>query len=226
MATYPAGEMTKELLYLTARIIFYRDGYNKASMKEVCSDAGIKQSVFYYHYKDKSEVAQILYSNFGKAHSTSVLEEIIKKKYTDDIIIANCVCSALLVINSIEDPKIGRFWAEMYADNLTANIRFHRHFHLNMYKKRYSQYDETDFEFFLINCSSINCGLMLSFVDGRLNTSAERVAQYKTEHTLRSLNYSESEIKEKTDMVLDIAGKIDIHTRENFGIELNGEPIF
>ncbi len=116
MATYPAGDLTKEKLYEKAREVFFEYGYNKASMKEVCLRAGVKQSVFYYHFKDKSELAKRLYSSFGQAHSKGISEEIIKNNYTQNIITVNCVCSALLMLNSINCPNVGNF---VKADCLT-----------------------------------------------------------------------------------------------------------
>ena len=226
MRTYPAGDLTKAKLYEKAREVFYESGYNKASMKEVCQRADVKQSVFYYHYKDKSEPAKKLYENFGKAHSRAITEEIINKRYTTSVVITNCICSALLLLNSIQDPKIGRFWAEMYTDNLTANIGFHRHFHENMYRKSGLPFDQNDFEFFLINCASINCSLMLNYFDGRFQVTPEELARYKTKHTLRYLEYSNEEIAQMTDKVIEIAAKIPITAGENFEIKIDNNIIF
>lgn len=226
MGTYQAGDLTKEKIYQISREVFYESGYNNASMKEVCLRAGVKQSVFYYHYNDKSTLAKMLYSNFGIAHSSGITNEIINFQQAKDIIKTNCVCSALLILNSIEDPHIGKFWAEMYTDNLTADIKFHRHFHENLYKKIYPKYDPVYFEFFLINSSSINCALMLSYLDGRLKTTSEQVARFKTEHTLRNLNFQQDEIKEITDEVLKIAKCIPIKVGKNFEISLNGKILF
>ena len=57
MATYEVGDITKQKLFETAKTLFYEKGYTDTTMKEVCSVAGIKQSVFYYHYKDKKMIS-------------------------------------------------------------------------------------------------------------------------------------------------------------------------
>jgi AcrR family transcriptional regulator len=226
MGTYPAGELTKEKLYEVAHEVFYEYGYYKASMNELSQRAGIKQSVFYYHYKNKSVLAKQLYASFGKAHSTAIMEEILKKQYTNNIVIMNCVCSALLLMNSVENPQVGRFWAEMYTDNLTTDITFSRHFHELMFKKRKKKFDKNDFEFFLINAASINCGLILAFLDKRLQVDSQQLARYKTENTLKMLDFSEEKIKETTKDVLEIAKKIPIRVVENFHVIIDGRTVF
>ncbi|QSX07666.1 helix-turn-helix transcriptional regulator [Alkalibacter rhizosphaerae] len=226
MGTYPAGEQTKEKLYEVAHEVFYEYGYHKASMKELSQRAGIKQSVFYYHYKNKSALAKQLYASFGKAHSSAIMEEILKKQYTNDAVTINCVCSALLLMNSVVNPQVGRFWAEMYTDNLTADIAFSRHFHELMYKKRMKKFDRNDFEFFLINSASINCALILAFLDNRLKVDPQQLARYKTENTLRLLDYSKDKMENITNDVLEIAKKIPIQVGEDFHIVLDGKTIF
>lgn len=226
MKTYPAGDITKEKIYQASKAVFYKDGYKKAAMKEVSQLADIKQSVFYYHYKNKAELAKKLYNEFGTAHATAIMERLLQMGCRDDIILSTCVCSALLMINSVETPNIGRFWAEMYTDNLTADIPFHRHFHELIYKKNVKDYSQTDFEVFLVGRSSINCGLMLAYLDGRLDITPAQLAAYKTIDTLRALHFPEDAAKKITRRVLETAEAVPIHCGENFKIYCDDTLIF
>ncbi|MDO4288001.1 MAG: TetR/AcrR family transcriptional regulator [Eubacterium sp.] len=226
MKTYPAGDLTKEKIYQASKEIFFHDGYKKASMKEVSEKAGIKQSVFYYHYKNKAALAKKLYSEFGTAHATAITEWIIQNKYSNDIIISNCVCSALLIINSVTIPNIGRFWAEMYTDNLTADISFHRHFHKLIFKKRFSNFTEMEFEVFLIEAAAINCALILSYLDGRLHVKPEELARFKIQNTLKALAFTKEERDKMINEIIKIASKIPIKCGNNFEICIDHKLVF
>ena len=226
MKTYPAGDLTKEKIYEASKEIFFRDGYKKASMKEVSEKAGIKQSVFYYHYKNKSDLAKKLYSEFGTAHATAITEWIIQNKYSNDIIITNCICSALLIINSVTVPNIGRFWSEMYTDNLTADIPFHRHFHELIFKKRFSDFTEIDFEIFLIEAAAMNCALILSFLDGRLSIKPEELARFKIQNTLKELSFTKQERDEMVKEIIEIASQIPVVCGKNFEIRIGLKHVF
>ncbi len=226
MKTYPAGDLTKEKIYDASKAVFYRDGYKKAKMKDVSAMAGIKQSVFYYHYKNKGELAKMLYGDFGTAHSSAILSELIQHGFSDNGILAHCTCMALLMINSVETPNIGRFWAEMYTDNLTVDIPFHRHFFDLMYKKCFKEYTKNDFELFLVGRSSINCGYMLAYLDKKLDMTPEELAAYKIMDTLTALDYPREEARALTEQVLTVAQQIPIRCGDNFHIYLDDHVVF
>ena len=225
MATYPAGDITKEKLYSTAKQLFYKKGYYSTTMKEVCEIAGIKQSVFYYHYKNKNELAKRLYTDFGERHSGAIGREIIKNGYRADIITANCVCTALYFLNTMADEHLNKFWAEMYLDNVPSYIEFYRHRYRNMYKRRGFDPNDSEFDFFIVSCTSINGPLLMGYYDGSFKASPEDIAIYKTKHTLRNLRMNEADVEKRTVDIMDIASKINITAGENFSIYLNGTNV-
>jgi len=226
MKTYPAGDLTKENILKAGRKVFFKDGYKKAKMKEISDLAGIKQSVFYYHYKNKAELAQVLYGQFGTAHSTAIVERVIEKGYTNSIVTAHLVSGALLIMNSIDQPQVGRFWGEMYADNLTTTIKFQRYFHGAMYKKRFKHYDPEWFDLYLIENAAINAAYLLACLEKKINISSVELAKHKTRYTLRALEYSSSEKEALTKKIIDIAKDIPIRCEEDFKIFMEDEKIY
>lgn len=222
MATYPAGDITKEKLYSTAKQLFYQKGYYNTTMKEVCQIAGIKQSVFYYHYKNKNELAKRLYTDFGERHSGAIEREIIKNNYNADTINIYCVCTVLYFLNTMADENLNKFWAEMYLDNLPSYIEFYRHRYRNMYRQRGLEQNDSEFDFFIVSCTSINGPLLMGYYDGLFNATAQDIAVYKIKHTLRNLRFNEEEVEKRTSEIMNIASKINITAGENFEIYLNG----
>lgn len=222
MATYAAGDLTKIKLLETSKKVFYEKGFHDATMKEVCEIAGIKQSVFYYHYKDKNEMAARIYTDFGERHMGVILD-LLRKDYPDvDITMNNCISMALFFLNSFDDMNLTRFWAQMYIDNQPLQLEWYRHRYTQMYKKSKLPNSPGDFDLFLISCTSVNGPLMAGYYNKVIDAPPEKIVRFKVEHTLRQLRYNEKEIHKKTDQIMEIAKSLPVTAGENFDIFVNG----
>lgn len=218
MGTYPAGDLTKEKLYNVAKEVFYEKGYEGATLKEICLRANVKQSVFFYHYKDKGDMAKLLYLNFGEKHVGMINDEIQKNAYTNDLIINTCVCSAVFYFNTLENPNLNRFWAEMYLNNMPIDIQFYRHRYKNMFKKRKLDPNSIDFSFFLISSTSMDGIMLKKYFDHDLDATPEQIVRYKISHILWGLKYDQKEIENLSNTIVEIAKKITVSTGINFEI--------
>jgi AcrR family transcriptional regulator len=58
------GERKAQILDLATRI-FYRDGYEKASLQEIAEKAGITKAAIYYHFRNKEEILFDLVSSLS-----------------------------------------------------------------------------------------------------------------------------------------------------------------
>lgn len=228
MATYEAGDKTKQKLFETAKTLFYEKGYTDTTMKEVCMVSGIKQSVFYYHYKDKKELAEKIYTDFGERHMTAVLncfrKEHYNSAYDSDIAMNNCVTMALFFKNSFEDEKLNRFWAQMYVENQPEQLEWYRHRYFNMFRKSHLPKMKFNFDFFLTACTSINGPLMMGYFNKSIDATAEEIIKFKVEHTLRQLMYPEEKVKDMTKSVLEIAYALPITAGKDFEIFVKNKP--
>lgn len=218
MASYPAGELTKKKLYETAKEVFYEKGYNNATLKEICLRADVKQSVFFYHYKDKGEIAKLLYTNFGEQHVSMINNEILKNSYTKNLIINTCVCTAVFYFNTLDEPNLNRFWGEMYLDNMPVEIQFYLHRYKNMFIKRKLDPKDIAYDFFLISVTSMDGVLLKKYYDKKLNATPEQIVEYKLSHILCGLHYERDEIKKLTNEIIEIAKKITVRAGKNFEI--------
>lgn len=226
MGTYPAGDLTKKKLYEVAKEIFYEKGYIDATLKEICLKANVKQSVFFYHYKDKSEIAKLIYSNFGEAHTAMINDEIRQNAYSTDLIICTCVFSAVFYFNTLENPHLNRFWAEMYLNNMPADIPFFRHRYKNMFNKRKLDDKSIEFDFFLISCTSIDGVLLQKYYQKNISATPDQIVRFKLSHILWGLKYEQKEIDEMIHIIIDIAKKITVRAGKNFEIYYKGKDEF
>lgn len=194
-------------------------------MKEVCVKANVKQSVFYYHFKNKSEIASKLFKDFGEEHMANINVLIRKHNFTSDSVIFYLVSTYLFFMDTLRNPNLNRFWGEMYMDNLPTQIDFVKHKYANIYRKHKHDIQNIDFDFYLISCSSINAPLLMGYYDGTLKATPKEITRYKIEHTLSNLNVSQNEIHEILKQVEEIGAQIPLSAGENFKLYLDGREV-
>lgn len=216
MGSYPAGELTKQKLYEVAKEVFYEKGYNNASLKEISLRADVKQSAFFYHYKDKSEIANLIYTRFGEKHGGMINDEIRKKGYDSNVIVYTCVSTAVFFFNTLADPNLNRFWSEMYLNNMPLNINFYRHRYRNMFIKRKLDPSSIDFYFFLISSTSMDGVLLQKYYNKELEATPEQIVRFKISNILWGLKYEPQEINSMLENIINIAKKITVHAGKNF----------
>lgn len=64
MGQFIKGIQTKQMLYDTAKRLFYEKGYADTTVKDIVSEAGAKLGTFTYHYSSKESLAADIYRSF------------------------------------------------------------------------------------------------------------------------------------------------------------------
>lgn len=78
---------TKERIMDVALHMFSEKGYEATSIRNICSEVGIKESTLYYHFKNKQDILDSLVTKF-KSHIAELLshiDEIPNKAYLNDV---------------------------------------------------------------------------------------------------------------------------------------------
>lgn len=66
----------RDLLLEAAREVFYEDGYQKASMREVARRIGMSQAAIYYHFTDKEDLLFTLIDDFTERFSATLMRAV------------------------------------------------------------------------------------------------------------------------------------------------------
>lgn len=79
------GNETRERILDIAEAAVLAKGFGATSIDEIIAEAGITKSGFFYHYKDKNELARGLLSRYGR-HLDQLLDDIFGRasELTDD----------------------------------------------------------------------------------------------------------------------------------------------
>lgn len=88
MSKSKKGLMTELSLLQSAKELFYQDGYEKTSIKNICENADVHIGTFTYYYKKKSDLIKAIYADFlmrtyafVDIHSDGSLNSIQKNAY-------------------------------------------------------------------------------------------------------------------------------------------------
>lgn len=78
---------TKERIMDVALHMFSEKGYEATSIRNICSEVGIKESTLYYHFKNKQDILDSLVTKFKNhiAELLSHIDEIPDKAYLNDV---------------------------------------------------------------------------------------------------------------------------------------------
>lgn len=78
---------TKKRIMDVALHMFSEKGYEATSIRNICSEVGIKESTLYYHFKNKQDILDSLVTKFKNhiAELLSHIDEIPDKAYLNDV---------------------------------------------------------------------------------------------------------------------------------------------
>ena len=61
---YEKGVQTRNMIYQTAKQLFYDKGYEKTKIKEIADTAEVPIGLFTYYFKTKDKIVQYIYLSF------------------------------------------------------------------------------------------------------------------------------------------------------------------
>ena len=116
---YEKGVQTRNMIYQTAKQLFYDKGYEKTKIKEIADTAEVPIGLFTYYFKTKDKIVQHIYSEFFTQISLRITEAT--KDGLDNSILRHAILSWIYYEIIFSDANNRRF----YYENLkkTSNYR-------------------------------------------------------------------------------------------------------
>lgn len=116
---YEKGVQTRNMIYQTAKQLFYDKGYEKTKIKEIADTAEVPIGLFTYYFKTKDKIVQHIYSEFFTQISLRITEAM--KDGLDNSILRHSILSWIYYEIILSDENNRRF----YYENLkkTSNYR-------------------------------------------------------------------------------------------------------
>lgn len=128
------GEM-KELILGEAIHCFFKDGYEKASMREIANGVGVTQAAIYHHFRSKQE---ILYQLVDRTNNKLLLAftDCLRSSKEPIEKLKDLICSQVLLMKTnIEEVKILVEDKNFLEGNLRKLVKEKERFLFNLYRK-------------------------------------------------------------------------------------------
>ncbi|MDO5448182.1 MAG: TetR/AcrR family transcriptional regulator [Clostridia bacterium] len=175
MSDNKAGAKTKSDIVKVATKLFYERGYEDLSLSEICKEAGITRTSFFYYFKDKADLADYVCNQ-------------IQSKYLGKLKLPLKGSNALLTMGIgiayffrllLSDDILLRFYSEVLRAN--SDFLIGNDFYYNFFKglAAYATTikSEEDFNIYYISCTSIPGNLLFSYRNKTLDVPSEKIVE-------------------------------------------------
>lgn len=128
---YEKGVQTRNLIYSTAKTLFYRQGYEKTKIKSIVEASDVPIGLFTYYFKTKDKIVQRIYNDFHTRISLRITEANIQG--ADNAILRHVVLSWIYYDIILSDAQNSRFYYEILTK--TSNYRYIVKFANQVYRR-------------------------------------------------------------------------------------------
>lgn len=177
---YEAGIITRQKLINSAKKLFYANGFEKTTIKVICEDAEVIRNVFFYYFKDKAALADMISISVNEKHVQAIEKELTEKRIVlNDL--ERCLYDVLHFFMSImSDSGLLNFYSEILhiSDDSVLGNDFYR----NKFNAMYefcgvdSQSKHTQLHYQI--CVSAPGNLMSKFRKGMIESTSEEICEY------------------------------------------------
>lgn len=84
----------RDLIIASARKIFSTKSFEQVTIKEICQDAGVANSTFYYHFKTKEELMDCLRETDDRPTGSELFHILAEGDLFEQVISACSMCAA------------------------------------------------------------------------------------------------------------------------------------
>lgn len=219
-SNYTPGLQTKEKILTSAKKLFYLNGFNKTSMKDIASDAGIRQSLLYYYFNNKNKIATEIYTNFNRAHDNLIVDEIKRRNINISKTIERSVYVASYFRLCLLKPNLAAFIAEVDEIELQYKDVFIYNAYRAIIDDNPSALNETPYEFIIIQNIGINTLMFRLFTTNQIKATVDEIVRFKVTHLLKSLSIEKRKIYELVEEVFKLEKEIQVELIDFFEVKL------
>lgn len=167
-----AGAQTKELIINTAKRLFYDFGFNDVSLSQICQEAGITRTKYFYYFKNKEELADLISNEVIRYCENTMGVDVLKKYYKDPTIGAG-VATYLYFEAIINDENLLRFYTEVLQSNSASLIGNNSYRSMLMMLSLKSKLPKSQFDMYYIATTSVPGTLFYAYRQGIIKNKNE-----------------------------------------------------
>lgn len=203
-----AGIRTKELIVNTAKKLFYEYGYDDVSITQICQEADITRTKFFYYFKNKEEIADFVCNEVLRNCEIKYFN-IVLKLYSKNLAVGVGVAIYVYFASIMENENLLRFYSEVLKSNTASLIGNASYRSILAMLASKSGQEKESFDLYYIATTSVPGTLLYAYRTGVLKDK-ESVLEFILQTAIAPLFPSKAD-KIIADVVSDIQGfRIDL----------------
>lgn len=135
MGKYNAGIATQEKIVNAAKKIFYENGYEKTTIKQICEEADVLRTLFTYYFPDKIALADYISNYLNIKLMNELTDEQNERVEKSEDILVLIYGSMWFFYSIMSDVHLNRFYAEVLGNN--AKILMGDHYYRKIFQDMY-----------------------------------------------------------------------------------------
>ncbi len=198
----------KTNIFETAKILFYEQGFEKTTYKQIADILKISPGSLSYHFESKSELGNAVYISFmQKNYNDNVMNYLLNKFDTFSPKLASAIEMRLQLYVFKNDANVVRFYKELFtAQDISSTCSMTRYTLLDNKSLAFGAKESLSAMKY-VAAKGASVALTSAYFDGLLKASFEEFVNYKIYVVLRTMEL-------KDEMITDLIKKSDEITKE------------
>lgn len=223
MPKYSPGIKTEEKILSSARELFWNKGFAETTLQEICHSAGIRQSLLFYYFKDKTDLAKTVFNTFSEMHDSLLCAKLEEKNLKISKTVERCLFVTSYFRLSLEHPSLARFIAEINDGYIMMDSSFVRARYEALVSEHPKALEETSMDLILLENLSLNSFLFHFYLNKRIDCTQDEIINFKIKHLLRSLYIETPQIDRYLEETLDLERQFCFSVNEQFEVTYQSE---
>ncbi|WP_392886875.1 TetR/AcrR family transcriptional regulator [Eubacterium limosum] len=221
MANNEAGIATKQKIIYYSKLLFYKNGFNKTTLKNICEAAEIPRTNLFHYFRDKTDIASFLTNDINNRFYGCVNQEIETRHYGGDLIQKGCTCIAAFFLSVMSDLKLNRFFSEIYLNHtgVIPGNDFYLSVFRTLYKAAKKNPETLEFKLFYITNTACQGEFLRQFMTGELNAPSTECVTYFLNQLLIGLSVPEENKSLVVETAIRLSGQLETSFSEVFWTE-------
>lgn len=215
MSSYKKSEITRDAVIDACKKLFYENGYIATHYNDIVAESGISPGLIHYHFKKKSNIAGIIYTNFLESNK-SFVEGVLKENY--DLQIGTAVEIRNYWNLFIKNEKLFRFFYEISKERIIVECfkEVGENFY-NLHKKKYGlPINDEQLKLINISGSAFESEAIIALYEGYLNLSKNEVCEFAIRTVYEFMGIDYNRIEEIIKISAEVYKKLDIRLEDYF----------
>ncbi|SHH47411.1 transcriptional regulator, TetR family [Sporobacter termitidis DSM 10068] len=206
---YQKGQDKKEEIYSNSKVLFYNEGYNNTTVKDIAGMSNCPVSLVHYYFNKKDNILSDIYYEFQTGVDAFIAENV--PEAVDDILLLHTLNNRIYYDIILRDPQNSRVYYEHLQRQ--SNYRVVNKYAYETYDKYLKQYDivisKELYKAYIIMNFGARRECFLEYFKGELKLDAQHMVSEIMGLFPRLLKLDQDYIDSKLLLSLSIFKKLD-----------------